>query len=362
MWIQILRRSQSASSEPAQVKSLPPALTVMVVLGAALASVVFTLVSIVWSLGRDESAQAVPQTVRASEVDFTGNKTLSASLTMSSEIREVQFSGSGTVTASSCSPGARLETGDLVLSVDAHPRVALATPEPLWRELEMGVTAEEVTQVQTLLRELGYGVTVNGVYDEGTRNAIAALWSEHGATNDGRGLGPDDVIWLPTDPVVVEQCEFHVGDSITAGPLLTLTPTVSQLHIDVTDLQSTGVTEYVAISGESRASIQADGTIVDHEFLAAWSSSDAFASWMATPDAERGAPRIDVELAEPIAAYLVPAAAVAIDRAGTACVHTDGGAHPVLILGSQLGQTIVTTKSDLVDSDLRLSSGQPSCQ
>lgn len=88
-----------------------------------------------------------------------------------------------------------------------------------------------------------------------------------------------------------------------------------------------------------------NGAVESPELLAAVYSSEEFAAWTTAENPEPL--QITYALANPIDAVAVPPAAIFDLRQSAACLMVPGGAVPVTILSSMLGQTLVRVESGI---------------
>ena len=100
------------------------------------------------------------------------------------------------------------------------PRAASATAAPTatpnYRILELGSSGSDVRALQTRLRELGYTVSVNGRYDETTRDAVGIFQRRNGLYVDG-------VAGAKTQTVLYSAGALGPDASATATPAATNT-------------------------------------------------------------------------------------------------------------------------------------------
>jgi peptidoglycan hydrolase-like protein with peptidoglycan-binding domain len=89
-----------------------------------------------------------------------------------------------------------------------QPLVTVSAGDPL--------QGDDVAQLETALVELGYsGITVDGVWDEGTKSAVLAWQEDVGSEADG-AIDLGEVVFLPS-PVRVNDVLAAVGSSVTPG-------------------------------------------------------------------------------------------------------------------------------------------------
>lgn len=82
--------------------------------------------------------------------------------------------------------GTPVNEGDRLLEVSGRPVFALQGVLPVFRSLEPGANGPDVLQLETALQRLGFAVgTVDQVYDEGTEQALDALYESRGYKSEG---------------------------------------------------------------------------------------------------------------------------------------------------------------------------------
>ncbi len=108
-------------------------------------------------------------------------------------------------------------------------------------------------------------------------------------------------------------------------------------------------------------SVPFETVITDPEVIAAAHASDAYTLWTIDPSLSDLTLTVDYALAEPLRVVVVPPAAVG-GSVGSFCVEGRSGTVPVEVVGSQLGQSFVTSDRDL-PSEVRLPppGGQIAC-
>lgn len=284
---------------------------------------------------------------------FDDTRQLAFQLVMGSS-EELPLMRSGTVTTTTCTIGGQLASGDVPLSIDSSPIVALHTDYPLWRDLHKADKGSDVASVQAELQRLGYTPTSSSVMDKATIAAIKAFMTDRGYPKPDGSLLRSDIIWLKAASVTTTACPLSPGDPVgagdafatTGGQLLALKPALA-----VTDLTPG---DRVVTFGQARAAVEADGTVTDPAFLATIAASPEFALAMA--QAVEGTPpqmTLTSALASPLSVVAVPAGALYGVSGASACISTDGKGLPVTIVSSRLGSTYVVVEDgaapDIVD-------------
>ncbi len=149
--------------------------------------------------------------------------------------------------------GAKLEPGDVVLEISGRPVFYLPGRIPAYRDLRTGATGPDVTQLQRALDAVGYTDTdPTGRYGPSTTADVAALFTSHGYTPQGKGALPMssvDYVNSPTSTVVTMKASLGQDAStaevqLAAGDLVVL---VDQTPA-ATDLMRLGA--HVALTAE----------------------------------------------------------------------------------------------------------------
>ena len=76
--------------------------------------------------------------------------------------------------------GNELSVGSVLAEVSGRPVIAVPESTPLYRDLSVGITGEDVRAVQQLLADLGYWVDVDGVLDNDTMQAFRYWYAQLG--------------------------------------------------------------------------------------------------------------------------------------------------------------------------------------
>jgi peptidoglycan hydrolase-like protein with peptidoglycan-binding domain len=89
-------------------------------------------------------------------------------------------------------PGDEIAPGTVLIEVSGRPIVALAGAIPAYRDLKPGDTGNDVAQLQSALRALGYPDSdTDGAFGAGTKSAVTRLYEHVGYSVPTTG-GPDD--------------------------------------------------------------------------------------------------------------------------------------------------------------------------
>lgn len=244
---------------------------------------------------------------------------------------------SGKVTSFSCIQGAVVSSGETPLSVDGDPKLALATATPLWRDLPLDARGDDVRAFQEELNRLGFSLETDGVMGRNTLEAARSVFGRIGMTLKSTVVSLESVVWIPAASATVSTCDTSVGADVQRGAELatftSMSPKVSIAGLPTDLLPGARLVE----AGDSRFPVDAKGEvhIADLSELGETVSPDS-------PESNSRPIEARLALAEPIAVSVVPPGAVYDVRGGDGCISSRGVAHHVHILGSQLGETLVT--------------------
>lgn len=275
-----------------------------------------------------------PRSVPVSQREFDDAHTIAAVPDLSAEVTVVLSGVGGMLTASTCTPGTVVKTGDHLLSVDGEVRIAIVSEVPLWRDLVSGTDGTDVEALQRALISLGHDVKASGTYDWDTIAAVEAVQAKAAVEETG-DIALNQVQWVPAGIGAVTSCEAGVGTAIAAGePLLKTGGTLKGLTLPASATELAG-RSYSAVAGDVIVPIGAERRLTDPTLMSAVAATTAFADWVKDPT--RGV-AVGVRLEEPIAAIGIPPSAVLPSDATTGCVVTDDKRTvPVTILSSELG-------------------------
>lgn len=245
----------------------------------------------------------------------------------------------GKVTRSVCAPGAVIESGSTPVTVDDRPVLALATSIPLWRDLTLTTRGDDVKALQTELARLGHAVTADGTYGASTKAAVTRLFKAAGVAKPTGDLAVASVLWLPAPSVTVKACETPVGVATSEEAFATTAGTLVSLGLSDT-LPNVTPGDRVLRLGEVSAPVDEGGVVTDPAFLEAVRGSVEFAGWQRAEGSEPLT--LQYVLAAPLEVSVVPPGALFALDGPTGCVRADGAAHPVTVVASSLGQSLVT--------------------
>ncbi|MDO5535336.1 MAG: hypothetical protein Q4F65_11875 [Propionibacteriaceae bacterium] len=275
-------------------------------------------------------------TLEVSSSDFTDPREVTFTPTLEAGF-SVKTVAAGVLTGFTCTPGAEVSSGERIATIDNRPVVVLATASPLWRDLWIGTKGPDVEDLTGELVRLGR-LSDDQAGRELTRTAMKAAVELTG--RGGEALTYGDALFIPSPTARVGSCEARVGDTLTAGTaLLTLTPTIEDLHT-TTDLTGSVPGErLVHLAGQSAPLVQ--GRVTDPAFLQGLLDTGIIPVTGADGSGDPFTLPATVELSVPLEVLSVPAASITVHDS-TACVGVDGEATEVQVVSSTLGRTLVT--------------------
>lgn len=273
----------------------------------------------------------------------------------------------GTMTSMTCSAGDAVASGTSTMSVDDAPLVFLATPRPLWRDLDIGASGDDVTALQQELARLGRDVGADGRFGTRTLAAVIDVAKHAGLTSarEWTSFPSSSFLWLPAPTVRIAACDALLGSRIETGsPVVSLPPGLSAARVSPLPAHVFPGDRVVNV-GDLTIPVDDSGVVTSAEGLALLAQSDAYASFRAhgagSSSAEGRADAsgssgisIQYQLAEPVSVVSVPAAALYGASEERSCVLGDGSPTPVTIVGSQLGQAFVMPREGVSFSAVSL--------
>ena len=270
----------------------------------------------------------------------TETRQITLTPTFSAE-RTLTSNSSGMVTADWSASG--LESGKAAFAVDGRPVMALATSQPLWRDLHYYDTGEDVRALNDELVRLGYPADANSAtYSWNTGNAWGKLLASAGAAGAADGsLSIADVLWIPEGAVSVSGWSASLGAQVMAGSQLATVPGVLQ-KLTIGGASVGNADRTVTLYGLSATLPAGQTEITDRAFLDALSASQSWKSQSA--DSLLAGVSGSISTGDSTHVLRVPAAAVyGMDETGTnGCIIADGKTVHVSIAGAQMGVSLVT--------------------
>jgi hypothetical protein len=252
----------------------------------------------------------------------------------------------GTLTESICLGGGALRSGHRVAAVDGVPVIGMSTRVPLWRDLAVGDTGDDVVAVKDELTRLGYPVSAGPRLDRRTARSIGVFLDERGrSTVRGESTLPLAALaWLPSAEVVASDCPVAVGSLVVDGDALAdLRPSAVGVRAPIGG--TTVVGARIVTVGSVSMTVDDSGAVTDPAELSALTSTEEFAAFTADPASVLSG---RLTLAEPLPVIRVPSSALYDERDdGGACVVGDDHPVAVTVVASALGQTLVVPAADV---------------
>ncbi len=224
----------------------------------------------------------------------------------------------GTVTAVEVAAGDVVVSGDRVVKVDGVWRVAVATPEPLWRRLSRRDRGPDVTMLQGWLGEAGfYEGEADGVFGRGLQGAVKAWAESLGVVKPDGSFDPSWVVWLPAGSFAVSEVTVAVGSPApSAGsPVLRgVTPLVEASLRDQNNRRFVEEGRWVLAVGDVEVGV-VDGQV----------TAEGLVTLAGVLDPEEPLTSGRVRRALPVKVLEVPATAVVANGEGATCVFVPDG-------------------------------------
>lgn len=258
----------------------------------------------------------------------------------------------GKVTALAVNLAGPLESGHEIARIDGRPLIALATSTPLYRPLTNGLKGDDVTALQEELARLGYTLSVTGTVDWSTRWALADLLGiEDGTGGVPAEIPSESVVWIPAPSVTVASLDIALGQSLDpAEPMLSVTDSSERGVLTLPEEAIAG--DRVLTLSTGALPVPADGVITDPATLKAIKDSDQYRAFSTALGDGEGVFTVPWSLATPISALVVPPSSLFGIVGADACIAQNGDIHRVQIIGSQLGQSYITSDDPLTAVDL----------
>ncbi|ROS29023.1 hypothetical protein EDF22_0758 [Rathayibacter sp. PhB127] len=266
---------------------------------------------------------------------------------------QLQVRRSGTITALDCAPGTAIDSWGSVLAVDGSRLLSIATVTPLYRDLRVGDTGDDVLALQNELRRLGHAVRADGVLGQTSVKLIDTRLRELGAATEPDVIAIESLVWLPSPTAQAAGCSVELGTTVESGAAIAeLESPVTAAAVDPvpSDLLPG---ERIALIAEHRLAVDDLGAIRSEEDLRLLRSSAEFEQAVRAVGSGAGGGASTVggtasvvldatlELAEPIETWAVPPAAIYALEGRHGCVLAGGEAVAVEVVASELGKSFV---------------------
>ncbi len=211
-----------------------------------------------WRMTGTDKPQAASREILT---DTIGRRTLTSTLTVSGELRreELQKINSpfdGRVSQVDVADGDQVDPGDVLLSLDGRPAVAVNGDFSFYRTLDVGSDGPDVMQLERILEANGYdpGI-VDRLYTEATRSALREWQIDYGyggATpepvesvvvslrgSNGYTLGDKDTVAIKIGPSVPARTGDNRASTVGTGAALVPLQSTPLPAIGVRDTQLT---------------------------------------------------------------------------------------------------------------------------
>lgn len=124
--------------------------------------------------------------------------------------QETEGAIAAVVSASGVPPGSILGFGAIAAEISGRPLITVPASMPIYRDLSLGMSGNDVTALQSMLVQIGYDyVTVSGTLDWRTLQAMRELYGNGGydlPSVDGEdGIAARELTRIPGDQGVVTQ-------------------------------------------------------------------------------------------------------------------------------------------------------------
>lgn len=191
--------------------------------------------------------------------------------------------GAGVVTSVDFASGDVVDAGDTLFTVDLKPVVVARGAVPAFRDLQVGDTGPDVTQLEVLLADLDFlAAEPDPMFDESTAAAVAA-WKESLGVADEGVVRRGDVLFTQELPVrVVATDALAVGAGLSEG-------------VVVVNRLSTAPSIVVPLTLEQRNLVPLSGSVELTYPEGTWDAVIA----RAAESSEQGVDRLDLVLTAP---------------------------------------------------------------
>lgn len=311
-----------------------------------------------------------PGTLKATEGEY--DDPLNVSLTMTTGAGQTITSpAGGVVTATTCTPGATLDSGGSLVAVDGTPVLALHTTVPPYRSLKPGDKGADAAALNAELRRLGKDAPDGEAVTQATITAFNAVAKAVGAAVTTKELGwtipSTAAAWMERESVTVASCPAALGTTITPGePLIVAAGVPQPAAVTFAKTPTMDGARSLQVD-DKRFPLAADATRIDDQaVLDAVLASGAYRQAQAMANAgmggssagSTGASSLTVTLTwtldTPVATWTVsPSSLYDVNRT-QACLVSDGKPVAVRIVASELGKTMVSPESGAALGQVRI--------
>ncbi len=284
-----------------------------------------------------------PVEMRLVEEELTDTRLVELSVVLG-DTSFVASPRSGRITSMSCVAGDSLVSGASTFAIDGTPLLNLHTSTPLWRDLWLGATGEDVAALQRELARLGHSVAETAQFDLQTWAAWDSQVAAIGGDAEYGSLALAEMLWLPAVETGMESCPAGIGQNVSQNEALVhlAAPILSAAAQNYPADLVPGARKFVLDGVDLEADESGRLTVAG---LAALSATDAFARYSQNPsDASLQA---ELVLTESITVYPVAPAAIAMTGGSSGCVvTTNGTSEAVTVVASKLGRSYIAFENE----------------
>lgn len=283
------------------------------------------------------------------------NGSVGRSMKFNAEIRnDTRLAATNTLTGmvAFVSTEAHFDTGDMVYAVNGTPVFVAPGDMPFYRELREGVTGKDVAQLNAMLDQLGYPVSVDESYGPVTRANVKKWQKDTGQPETGEILLGQLIALSPLPSgLVLDTDALKMGALLSGGEQLVSVPD--------------GAPRFVLVVGESQSKLLSPGqpVVLSHDgqewsgVIGQTTANEQTNSYEVEVVSETGesictedcpaqgsesSVVASVELVPTVTGPVVPRAAVMTDAAGASyVVMEDGQRRDVTVQGVADGIAVV---------------------
>lgn len=204
-------------------------------------------------------------------VDYEATGTVEAATTLN-----VGSPTGGRVLATA-EPGSVVTSGSVIARVDDSAIVALTGDVPMWRDLSVGDTGTDVSQLETALVALGFDPDANVTVDDEFTYATSVMVSDWQAAlgiDDSGSVLQSEIMMIP-EPLSVSSVVAGVGEEVAIGDSLVVLESRTQVittEIVVSEALTLSVADPVTIEMPDRLELAATVQSINNGAVAAvWS-------------------------------------------------------------------------------------------
>jgi hypothetical protein len=236
---------------------------------------------------------------------------------------------SGLVTAVNISRGKRITSGTPIVTINGIERIALASPQPFFRQIGPGITGSDVEALRTALSRLEMGPAGSGAtYDADLQSAIKRLDAKLSGISAAKASGvfdPSWVIYLPSTSVTAASVDLQLGTTPPAPGQLIVTSPRALKPFRLSASTSQGVPIPLPSSSTGYVLALGNGTVIPIARGFTVSAPKTLAKVASAVGVGSASLTGMVRLTSPDSLSTVPSTAVVSDASGRYCVFVVEG-------------------------------------